>query len=126
MSRRGDDLTDEDGIDGPLERRLAAMDRAAAKDGERCYLLQYEAKSGASVCKRLTLAEVLPALKRLRRPAELLRDPGAGKSFIPCGGVEPIDNADDQRIRWQWWFDAEAKDPVARFPGEHDDAGDGS
>lgn len=31
MSRRGDDLTDEDGIDGPLERRERAALRAATR-----------------------------------------------------------------------------------------------
>jgi hypothetical protein len=50
------------------------------------------------------LGDLCEKLRTLRRPA-VLRAEGHED---PVGGCDRAEGADDQRIRWQWWCDADA------------------
>ena len=78
-------------------------------------VLIFGSKRGGSVVRELeasiTEQELRRILSTLRRPARLELD---GEEV---GGAEEANNADDARVRWQWWFDRPALES-ARFHSE--------
>ncbi len=72
--------------------------------------LAYMNRRGAGVVKCGRAADLARLLPTLRREATLRID-GVEE---PVGGIEECDNADDGRVRWQWWFDGSIDDSVKR------------
>ena len=63
--------------------------------------LSYMNRRGAGVLESLPGPEAVERIKKLRCEASI-RVPGIPERV---GGVDPIDGADDRRVRWNWWFD---------------------
>lgn len=67
---------------------------------EKFYRLLYERKNGAGVVEQLSGPAAAKKLKTLRRPARLMD----GENQV--GGIVEADGSqDDQRIRWNYWYD---------------------
>lgn len=66
------------------------------------YMLSYVNRDGASCGTTVTAKEALAKLKKLRAPAQL-----TDANHKVVGGCEEVDNADDRRIRWNWWMESD-------------------